>query len=53
MIVINLKAESSKVKQLINPSLTTEPILLKKPDRLNPSNIKKGTTTTVDLSTAE
>jgi hypothetical protein len=53
MIVINLKAESSEVKQLINPDLTTEPIPLKEPDRPNPSDIKEGATTTVDLSAAE
>jgi hypothetical protein len=53
MIVINLKAESSEVKQLIDPGLTTEPIPLKEPDRPNPSDIKEGATTTVDLSAAE
>jgi hypothetical protein len=53
MIVVNHKAESGEVKQLIDPDLTTEPILLKKPDRPKPSDIREGVTTTVALTTIE
>jgi hypothetical protein len=53
IIVINLKAKSSKVKQLINSNLTTEPILLKEPERPKSSDIKEGITTTVALTAAE
>jgi hypothetical protein len=53
MIVINHKAESGEVKQLIDPDLTTEPILLREPDRPKPSDIKAGVTTTVALTAAE
>jgi hypothetical protein len=53
MIVINLKAESGEIKQLIDPDLTTEPIPLKEPDRPNPSDIKEGVTTTVALTAVE
>jgi hypothetical protein len=53
MIVINLKAESGEVKQLINPDLTTESIPLKEPDRLKSSDIKEDVTTTVALTVAE
>ena len=49
MIVINHKAQSGEVKQLIDPDLTTEPVLLKEPDRPKPSDIKEGVTTTVAL----
>jgi hypothetical protein len=53
MIIINLKAKSSKVKQLNNSSLTIKSILLKEPNQLNSSDIKEGAITTVDLSTIE
>jgi hypothetical protein len=53
MIVINLKAKSGKVKQLIDPDLTTEPIPLKEPKRPKSSDIKEGVTTTVALTAAE
>jgi hypothetical protein len=53
MVVVNHKAESGEVKQLIDPDLTTEPILLKEPDRPKPSDIREGVTTTVALTAAE
>jgi hypothetical protein len=53
MIVINHKAESGEVKQLIDPELTIKPILLREPDRPKPNNIKTGVTTTVALTTTE
>ena len=53
MIVINLKAESGEVKELINPELTTEPAPLREPDRPKPSDIKQGVTSTTELSSDE
>jgi hypothetical protein len=53
MIIINLKAENSEAKELIDLKLPIKLMSLKEPDRLKPNDIKQGANSTTELLIAE
>jgi hypothetical protein len=53
MIIINLKAENSEVKEFINFKLSIKPASLKEPDRPKSSDIKQDTNSITELLIAK